>query len=387
MAEDDEHEHGHEHKHVIHKEGKKLKIGFDYIYISLVIVLAAVVIYNSINIGGISTKLETAKEAAIPAKIQIATIGFSKCSDCFDISSIVDSIKNGKRNITSEEALDLSDEKAQQYVVKYKIKKLPTVLVFGEIDKAKISGLVKEDDALIFTDLKLPYLDIDSGEVKGRVSAISISDASCGNCSDISLFIFQVKESGVKIANETGLDVGSLYGKELLQKYSIKKIPTVIFSKDIDAYDEIKQAWSQLGTVESDGSYVLRTITPPYKDLDKNRFVTLILLDDKSCDKCYDPTLHKPILANYGVKLIEEKTVDISDAAGKALVAKYKIELVPTIILSEDADAYMSLKQVWTTVGTVESDGTFVFRNVAVMQRAYKNLTSGSIIEAQAAQG
>ena len=74
-----------------------------------------------------------------------------------------------------------------------------------------------------------------------------------------------------------------------------------------------------------------------------------------------------------------EKTVDIASDEGKALIKKYSIKSVPTIILSKDADAYPALKQIWQQVGSVEEDGNYVFREVTQMG-SYKDLTTGDVV-------
>ena len=85
----------------------------------------------------------------------------------------------------------------------------------------------------------------------------------------------------------------------------------------------------------------------------------------------------------FGIVLDEEKTLDISSAEGKNLVSKYKIEKIPATVISLDADAYPALKQVWIDprqgVGTIESDGWYVFRATEAMG-TWKNTTSGQVV-------
>ena len=78
----------------------------------------------------------------------------------------------------------------------------------------------------------------------------------------------------------------------------------------------------------------------------------------------------------YGVYVKDKETLDITQ--GKSLIDKYKIEKVPTIILTGDVETYISLTQVWKQVGSVETDGTYVFRSVEQMGK-YRDLTTGKV--------
>jgi len=59
------------------------------------------------------------------------------------------------------------------------------------------------------------------------------------------------------------------------------------------------------------------------------------------------------------------------------LITKYKIISVPTVLMSPEADQYTNLKGVWKNVGTIESDGWYVFREMQQLRGVvYKDLTS-----------
>ncbi|HIH42068.1 TPA: hypothetical protein HA246_00305 [Candidatus Woesearchaeota archaeon] len=174
-------------------------------------------------------------------------------------------------------------------------------------------------------------------------------------------------------------------GNRLVQKYAVEKVPALIFSSDAAAYDEFTQGFPQVGTIEKDGTFVMRTIPPPYMNVPQNKIyglVYLTYLTDNSCTECYNVTLHNQILANpqgFNLKLQSEKYVDISSAEGKEIVKKYNITSVPTVLMSKDAGEYQLLVQTWPKVGSVESDGTFVFRDLTVMRGKYKDLVTNKL--------
>jgi len=81
------------------------------------------------------------------------------------------------------------------------------------------------------------------------------------------------------------------------------------------------------------------------------------------------------------VKTVSEDTYDISSPQGKDLIAKYNITKAPTLLISPEAKAYDTLTQVWTEVGTVESDGWYVFRATEQMGN-YTDLLTNQVMNA-----
>ncbi|MDO8740740.1 MAG: hypothetical protein Q7J54_04195 [Candidatus Woesearchaeota archaeon] len=224
--------------------------------------------------------------------------------------------------------------------------------------------------------------------VKKGVSSVYIKASSCESCSDLTGLVPALKNIGVVFGNEKTFDASSAEGKQLIDRYKILKLPAFIFSKEISQYEEVTSAWSQMGSVEKDGSYVLRLINPPYFDIAASKvtgFVDITYLTDNSCKACYNVTVHKIILSNpqsFGMAISAERYVDISSETGKELVRKYNITLVPTAIISKDAALYPSLTVVWPQVGSVESDGSYIFRDLSVLKVVYKNIANNTIINA-----
>ena len=70
------------------------------------------------------------------------------------------------------------------------------------------------------------------------------------------------------------VDLSSDKGKELVQKYSIEKVPTVILSDEVRVYPS-STGLGQFFSLEKDGSYVFRQldVVGAYKDLATNSIV------------------------------------------------------------------------------------------------------------------
>lgn len=366
------------------------KISLENIFIGLVILLGIILIINIFLTFDLNKNLkkstEIAKEASRPAKIELAVVSNSKCSDCFDISPVINYVKTAKVNITKETFYDMDSSQGKQLISKYRIEKVPSLIITGEIDKVQVNGVVKNNDALMFAAPEPPYTNAATGKVEGRVIVYSLSDPQCTKCNDINSFIRQIKAAGVKISEQKNITLNSDEGKDLIKKYNIGFAPAIILSKDAAAYEIIQKAWPQIGSKEADGSYVLRVANPPFVNLTTGELrgiVDINYLTDKSCTDCYDVKQHREILTNpqsFAMHLGKEEIIDFSDAKGKELIAAYNVTKVPTVILSKEAGVYPSsqfLKQFFS----VEKDGSYVFRKLESLG-TYKDLTKNQVVKA-----
>lgn len=367
------------------------KFSLDDIFIGLTILLGVILITNIFLAYGVNKELKKStdliEEKLKPAKIELVLVKNSKCADCFDISTIVSHVKNANLNITKETMHEFDSKEGKELISRYKIEKIPTIILTGEIEKVSIQGLEKRENALLLTQLEPPYTNALTGKIEGKVSLYILKDTACEKCNDLSLLINQIKAAGIKIAEEKTMSTSSDDGKELATKYNIDFVPTIILSKDASAYAIMQQAWPQIGSRETDGSYVLRVVSPPFINLTTAKLRGLIditYLIDKTCTECYNVSQHRLILANpqgFAMKLDEEETYDIADAKGKELIAKYSITQVPTIILSNEVSVYpssLALKEFFS----VENDGSYIFRQINVVG-TYKDLAANQVVVPQ----
>jgi len=393
MTEKKESHHIHHHTQGIHHPAHDVHKKKSNLIFVLTIVLGLLMVINLFYTYTINKeiKLKTAelKEEAKPADLQLISIIDPSCKDCFDLSPVIETIKGYNINISKEYLLNLDDDRAKKIIEDYGIEKIPTILLSGEINKSKPLfakwnelGIVK-NNAMILTNINPPYTDAKTSKIIGHVTVTQLIESSCKKCTDLEPIIEQIKLIGVSIANSKKVETKSDEGKKLIAKYEIKKIPSLIFSGDLSVYDQIVQSWTKIGVVAPDGSYILKEINPPYLNLSDNKLkgiVDLTNIVDKSCDKCYNTSQHQAILKRYGMAIENIKNLDISTKEGKDLINKYNITLVPTIILSKDAKEYASFISVWRQVGTVENDGTYIFRNLKAMGAPYKDLSTGTVL-------
>ena len=394
------HEHkDHEHKHEEHDkhEGINIEMPAEKKHVSplklykmiavvafLLLIVIAFSLYTSYDINTAAKEANAkALESLRPAAIEIISIRDKTCSYCFDTDKLLPVIKQSNINITKETYLDYSEKEAKDLIKEYNIQKLPALIVNGEIEKASLPGFTKTNDASILSQINPPYLDLASNKIKGLVSATIINAPNCESCFNVTTALDQLKPI-IKITEEIKLKSSKNEAQDLIQKYSINLLPTLILSEDVFEYQQASKILEKLGTKESDGSYVLRSLAPPYYNVSSGEIksrVKLTMLVDKSCTTCYNVSTHKRILTGFNLIPYKEETVDISSSLGQDLVKKYGIKAAPTIILSEEASVYNVLNGIWSQVGTVESDGVYVFRNIEVIGEIYKDLSSDKIIE------
>lgn len=256
-----------------------------------------------------------------------------------------------------------------------------------------IAILVSLTNVYLIQGMTAPAAPLSSNTTNGTAGAnpptpvdvTILADASCANCINASALAAYLQQAfGVNIPNETVLDYTSAQAQELIRKYNITSVPAFIASASMSSYKNVSQLWPQLGTVESDGAYVLRAEVPPYRSLSDGGIkglVTLTSIVDGSCAECYDISLQKIPLGRLGVFIANESTYDVSSLEGRAYVNALNITKVPTIVLSPDAKYYGNLNEIWPEVGTVENDGTYVFRNMdALGGVVYKDLLTDRII-------
>lgn len=357
--------------------------------IILAVVLVANLYFSSSMNWHISSKTQEQLEAAKPAELEVVLITDSACADCTDLSTELISLKQKSTiKIVDEKTVERSSPEGQDLIATHGILRVPALVVSGEIEKSGTLGMRKVDNVLIKDDTALPYVNPFTGETRGKVSVIAFVDKTCTKCSKLDDIIGSLTDAGMQIAEQKEVDVASAEGKQLAATYKLLYAPVLLMKGDFAAYEDLQEALTQAGTFETDGMYVLRSATPPYRNLSTKRvegIVSLTYLTDDTCTQCYDPKLHKEILSRLGMAFGEEKYVDVSSEEGQQYMEQYKFTSLPTVILSADASAYQLFDQIWQQVGTKESDGLFVFRRNDALQETYKDLESGEIVEKTAA--
>lgn len=204
-----------------------------------------------------------------------------------------------------------------------------------------------------------------------------ILEHGCDDCYDISSYLVELNDT---IDMETGTAPAAAFDPP--------RLPAIAFNASIEEYPNLVTGWDQIGTIveipagEHAGKwYVLPTMHAPFLENGTvHGRVTATYLVMGSCEGCYEASRLRDAMADVGITPYLERTVDAETAAGRALVARYNITAVPTLIMDEQARFY-ALQPGWDVVGTIEEDGSYVLRDLQRMQVAYYDLGSKRLMK------
>lgn len=208
-------------------------------------------------------------------------IAEASCKECPDLNVVVDNLE--KAGVVISEKKELAYDDAKKILIKYNITKLPTLILSEEFSTYELSsnwnllGHIAEDGSYILDLQQPPYYDFNKKETIGLVSVATISDLSCTSCYNATeTHLPIIVRFGVYIKESKSLDATSAEAVELIQKYNIKSLPTVLMSKEAADYTGLVNAWKDVGTLESDNVMVFRNneiLGLGYKDLTTGKII------------------------------------------------------------------------------------------------------------------
>lgn len=233
--------------------------------------------------------------------------------------------------------------------------------------------------------ITLKVAEKQEAEKPAEIELTLITPTACDACVDGALLVEAIQKQNVRVLGSETFTADSAEGLTLIETYGITRAPAVLVRGEFEK-ENVREAFSALGGEKNeDGTLVLQVTQPVYVDLTTNEVVGLVdvtYLTDSRCTECYNPTQHKTILENnFGVQFQSERSVDATSTEGRALLSQYAITQIPTVLLSSQALSYDRLTTAWQQVGSVEEDGTYIFRqNEALGSVVYKDLETGETI-------
>lgn len=230
------------------------------------------------------------KENSIKGRVKVISIVDSGCANCTNFEGFVDYLRQNGVSISESKEVKWNSADGKELLKKFGLTKAPGLLVSEDISEYKaIPALMKSQlNATIsggwfaMSAFKAPYREVNSGKIAGLAELILLKDSSCLECYDVSLNKNILARFGIVFGSEKEIDVSSAEGKALVEKYKIKKAPIIIISPDGKYYEEFVSAWTSsaqnqpaVGSIESDGWYVMRTpeIIGPVRDLETGKVV------------------------------------------------------------------------------------------------------------------
>ena len=362
-----------------------------YALIAVGVLATAYIVLSSGRVGSL-TATPSPTIAPNTPKIEVIALTFKDCRQCFDVQPMADGIV--KSLVGAEvENKTLDYRNASDLIAKYGVKKVPAVIVTGEIGKvpslkqALAPLAVENPDGSLVLSRPL-YFDLEKQKFVGLLKITRIVNSTCFECTKAFDFQKNIEQGvGITFSDETELELNDSRAISLIRQYNITKIPSIIITGEIDEYKGLKEEWLTIGNVEADGALVWRTIPPVYISLPSKQVkgrVTMLGLINSSCKQCYNVQIHEKELTAMGIQFANVTYIESNHTWAKSLIQKYGIDFVPTVLLDKELEEYYDytqIRDVWSEVGSFEEDWWKVFRNPEKISGnvTILNLTTGKI--------
>lgn len=324
------------------------------------------------------TDIDGLEEALEPAELEVYAVESDYAETSDEIFDVVESL-NSSEGIKAEiKFVSSGSEKGGELISDYGLEKLPTVVIEGEVDKVSFKGFEEVNNAFV-KDVEPPYYSVNSQELEGLVEVYTVEAPDCERCTESIQLDEILEDSGVYV--ETAENISPDQADEKGFDAEIERAPAYLVSEHVLEYEGGQEFIEGMGFEEINGGYRSYVRYPAYNFSSQqvNGLVDMVKIGFEECDECYDEEIHTEIVQNIiGPGLNDVETKDVTRSGD--LVEEYEISQVPTFILQGDMDKYPELMAAWEQVGTVEEDGTFVFRNLDILELPYYDLNEGELV-------
>ncbi len=208
----------------------------------------------------------------------------SSCGKCFNMSDVLDNLKLFGVKTANEKTVDHSSAEGKKLIAEYGIKKIPAMILSeGILEYEPVKQIWDQLNArgkggfYVIEALQPPYRNLSTGGITGIVSLVMLSDISCAECYNVSLHREILNGFRVAIGSEFEYEAGSKEGRELIGKYNITQVPTILLSPEAKEYDLLAGVWTDVGSVEKDGWFVFRNVSVmgAYKDMATSKIINV----------------------------------------------------------------------------------------------------------------
>lgn len=205
------------------------------------------------------------QEKKIVGRVEITKLVDKSCSNCFDVENVISLFKQAGVTISDERDVNYDSVEGQELIQKYGVKEIPALIISKDITEYDSLqqiwpqlNVVEKNGFYVLHALQPPFRDLSQNKIVGLVDLIMLEDNSCLECYDVSVNKQILARFGITPNTEETYDISSSKGQELISKYSIEKVPTILLSSEAEAYDSFVRAWQQVGSVEDDGWFIMR---------------------------------------------------------------------------------------------------------------------------------
>lgn len=350
----------------------------------IVAVIVALLIVNIFFLWGLQKTAPPQPPGTTPTenKSELVAIVSNNCPKCVELTGLIDQLKQLGVTFSERSIVFETDSEAKELVQKYGIQKLPGVVLktipadFSLLsERWQALGTVEDKNVLVLREMPPPYFDIASSSTKGLVEFWSISKTDCSDCTPAPETI-ALEQFGIVFFKSNELADAEPEAQQLIERYSITKLPTVILSSEIKEYSQIASLLEAGGDFSADGTWVLRNPVPYYWDLNQNKkmgALSLTRITFADCNGCFALGQLEEFLAqNLSLQIAFDQNLDWSTIEGKKFVSDYNIFKIPTLVLSGEIDAYKGLEEGWLSFGFVAANQQLVFAEHEKMGPEFK---------------
>lgn len=254
-----------------------------YFLFGLLILTAIAGLWSLKLKGQIKGLVSTKKEVERPANMEIISITTPDCSQCQQIADAFERVIPQRINVkfVSQKQLAFGGEEAQKLIEKFQIKKVPALILSGEIDKDEqikqtLASLGEErEGSIVIAGVAPPYQVVDTKEIVGEFKVVYLTDNACGQCYDVNIHKNVLASLGMFPFEEETVDKNTASGRRLIRQYSVEKTPTILLEGDLTGYPRLNEAWQNVGKIADDGTYIFEAVEQlgTYRDLSQNKIV------------------------------------------------------------------------------------------------------------------
>ncbi len=205
------------------------------------------------------------QSGSVKGIVSITYVNISSCKQCPDLMPFVEQLKSLVK-VDHVKIVDYGSSAGKKIVADYEMARLPGILMTRDIAEYPIGaqlaqvGTMKKEGTIAL-GATAPYYNVSEGEVSGLAEVTLLNDSSCAGCYDAAMHIAVLQQGfGIYVNSVKTTDAQAAEGKNLISKYKIEAIPTLIINGDLSPYDRLNAIWPNVGTLEEDGTYILRNM-------------------------------------------------------------------------------------------------------------------------------
>lgn len=264
---------------------KLLEFLYKFRWYVLIVVLAVVAASTFLSFSlknQIADLIAQKKEAERPAEIGITRITTPECNQCEQMMKLVERVFSRLNLVFIEErSVSFGSQEAQRLIEEFQIEKVPALILTGEIEKtdqlkqALSSMGEKIKDSVVISGLRPPYVEVSTNNIVGKFKIIYLTDENCRQCYNVNVHKNILASFGMFPFDEVSVDKESQEGKQLIVKYNITKVPTILLQGDLELYPGFQRVWENVGKITSDNTYVFEAVSQmgTYYDLSQDKII------------------------------------------------------------------------------------------------------------------